>query len=69
MNLVWTDRANGETGFKVYREGQVIATLAADTSSYTDSAFVASGKSLSYYVEVYSDAGKASSSAISASCQ
>jgi uncharacterized protein YgiM (DUF1202 family) len=69
MNLVWTDRSGDETGFTVYRDGQSIATLGPNTTSYTDSAFVATGKSVSYKVEVYNDAGKASTSTISASCQ
>ncbi len=69
MNLVWSDRSNNETGFKIYRDGQEVANLAADTTSYTDVTFVASGLSLGYYVEAYSEAGKASSSTITASCQ
>ena len=69
MNLVWTDRSTGETGFKVYRDGEVVTTLAPDTSSYTDVAFVKSGKELKYYIEAFSDAGHSDSSTITATCQ
>ena len=69
MNMNWTDHSSDETGFKVYRDGQVIANLPADSTSYTDVAFVESGKSLTYFVEAFSEAGKSSSSTKSASCQ
>jgi hypothetical protein len=69
MNLVWTDLANNETGYRVYRDGQVVATLGAGSNSYTDVAFDQSGKTLSYYVEVYKDSVHASSSTINAVCQ
>ena len=69
MNLVWSDRSNNETGFKVYRDGQVISEMAADSTSYTDVTFVGSGKSLQYTIEAFSAAGSASSSTITASCQ
>ncbi len=69
MNLAWTDRSNNEDGFTVYRDEQVVITLAPDTATYTDVAFVSSAKSLSYRVEAFSKAGRASSSIIKASCQ
>jgi uncharacterized protein YraI len=69
MNLTWTDRANNEQGYTVYRDEQPIATLGVDANSYVDTAFVATGKSLSYRVEVFSASGRASSSTIKGSCQ
>ncbi len=69
MNLNWTDRSNNEEGFIIYRNDQAVVTLGPDTTSYVDTAFVETGKSLSYRVEAFSKAGKASSSAITAACQ
>ena len=69
MNLVWTDLATNETGYKVYRDGQVVTTLNPGSNSYIDVAFEASGKTLSYYVEVYNDTTHADSSTINAVCQ
>jgi len=69
MEMRWTDQANNETGYKVYRDGQLIATLAADTNTYTDIAFLESGKSFNYYIEAFSDSSQASSSIVNASCQ
>jgi len=69
MNLAWTDRSSNEEGYVVYRDGQAIVNLGPDSTSFVDVAFVASGASLSYRVEAFSKAGRASSSTISASCQ
>ena len=55
MNLAWTDRSNDEVGYIVYRDGQVIANLGPNSTSYTDVAAVSAGQSVSYKVEVYND--------------
>ena len=36
VNLSWIDNASNETGYRVSRDGVVIATLGANASSYTD---------------------------------
>jgi hypothetical protein len=69
MNLNWDDRSNSEEGYKVYRDEQVIATLAPNSTYYLDVAFVATGKTLSYSVEAFSSNWKASSSTITYGCQ
>jgi hypothetical protein len=69
MDLTWTDSSNNEDGYKVYRDKQVIATLAPDTTYYVDVAFVATGKTLSYSVEAFNQDWQASSSTITYGCQ
>ncbi len=69
MNLAWTDRADNEEGYIVYRDGQAVITLAPNANSYVDVAFVATGQEVSYAVEVFNKTSHASSSTIKASCQ
>ena len=69
MNLAWDDRSNTEEGYKVYRNGQVIATLAPNSAYYVDVAFVATGKTLSYTVEAFSADWQASTSTITYGCE
>jgi hypothetical protein len=69
MNLTWTDRSNNEDGYKVYRDKQVIATLAPNSTYYVDIAFVATGKTLSYSVEAFNKDWRVSSSTITYGCQ
>ena len=69
MSLNWSDRSDNEDGYRVYRDKQVITTLAPDSTNYEDVAFVATGKALSYFVEAFSAEWLASSSTITYGCQ
>ena len=69
MNLGWTDRSNSEESYKVYRDGQVIATLEPNSTFYVDVFFVATGKTLSYSVEAFNENWQASTSTITNGCQ
>jgi hypothetical protein len=60
VTLAWGDTANNETGYRVYRDTNLIATLGANATSYTDSPLT--GGPYYYVVEAYNDAGAASSS-------
>jgi hypothetical protein len=69
MNLAWTDHSNNEEGYKVYRDKQLIATLAPNSTFYVDVAYVATGKTLSYSVEAFNKDWRASTSTITHGCQ
>jgi hypothetical protein len=69
MNLAWTDHSNSEEGYKVYRDGKVIATLAPNSTFYVDVAFVATGKTLSYSAEAFTTDWRVSTSTITYGCQ
>jgi hypothetical protein len=49
--LQWVDVATDETGYRVYRDGTVIATLPANSTSYTDNPPL--GGPYTYAVEAY----------------
>ena len=69
MNLGWTDRSDSEESYKVYRGGQVIATLEPNSAFYVDVFFVATGKTLNYSVEAFNENWQASTSTITNGCQ
>jgi hypothetical protein len=69
MDLTWDDRSASEEGYKVYRDEQVIATLGPNSTHYVDVAFVATGETLSYFVEAFSGNWQAVSSTITYGCQ
>lgn len=69
VQLAWSDNAQNEDGYNVYRNDQVAASFGPNTTAYTDIAFVASGGSLTYVIEVYSAAGRARSNAVTVTCQ
>ena len=55
--LTWTDTANNEKGYHVYRSGTLIADLPPNSKSYTDTIDIAVGGQYSYSIEAYNDAG------------
>jgi len=58
VSLAWIDAASDETGYRVYRDGNLIATLGPNASSYTDSPPY--GGPYQYGVEAYNAAGASS---------
>jgi len=60
--VTWGDVAN-EQGYRVFRDGQPIADLAANTTLFRD-AFVGSGSPHSYQVQSYNSCGSAFSVAV-----
>ena len=69
MNLTWADRSDREESYIVYRDKQAIATLAPNSTTYVDVAFVAPGKTLSYSVEAFNANWQASTGTITYGCQ
>lgn len=57
VTLGWDDQADNEAGYRIYRNGALIATLGANSESYTDSPPV--GGPYTYSVESFNDAGPA----------
>jgi hypothetical protein len=56
ISLSWVDRANGEDGYRVYRNGAVVADLAAGSTSYSE--FVPGSGTYNYSVAAYNAGGE-----------
>lgn len=67
--LTWSDHADNETGYRVYRDNQLIVDLPANSSTYTDTTTITVGSSVSYSVEAYNEVGASAQRTISFSCQ
>jgi len=59
--LQWADTANNEDGFKIYRDGNVVGTVAPNSQSYQDTGLTA-GKTYNYLVRAYNSAGESEGS-------
>jgi len=57
ITLTWTDVANNETGYRVYRNGSVIAELPANSTTFTDNTSRVQGSVFSYSVEAFNSVG------------
>jgi hypothetical protein len=69
MSLTWFDRSDSEEGYHVYRDNQIIATLAPNSTFFMDATFVANGEMLSYFIEAFTPEWRVSSSTITYGCQ
>jgi hypothetical protein len=67
--LTWSDNANNETGYHVYRSDTMIADLPANSTSYVDTTNITYGSTLTYYVEAYNAAGASDRRSATFSCQ
>jgi len=59
--LSWTDNAEDETGFKVFRNGTLVGTLPENATAYTDNGLDC-GTSYTYYVMAYNGFGNSPAS-------
>jgi uncharacterized protein YraI len=69
VTLEWRDRADDESGYRIYRNGESIAELPPNSSAFTEVVESDPGESFTYLIEVVNSAGTASSSPINFSCQ
>ena len=66
--LSWTDNANNENGYHVYRLGTQIADLPPNSNTYTDTVNYTLGAQMSYAIEAYNDAGVSQQRTVTFTC-
>jgi len=66
--LTWKDSADNENGYRVYRDGTLIADLPANSESYSDTTSY-SGGSVTYSIEAYNDVGASQQRTVTFTCQ
>ena len=64
----WADNANNETGYRVFRNGEQLIELPANSTTYTDTFTLSADQSVEYYLQVYSPTGTANSSIMRMRC-
>ncbi len=69
VNLKWSDRANDESGYRIYRGDELVTELPANSTAFSEVIAAEVGENISYRIEVFNNAGATSSSPISFSCQ
>ncbi len=58
VSLRWTDNADNEKGYRIYRFDTLIADLPANAANYEDTYMVAPPQHLRYSVAAYNDSGE-----------
>jgi hypothetical protein len=68
ITIIWADNASDETGYRILGNGQVIAELPANATTYTESIQLKSGQSAEFYIQVHSPNGSANTRVGIVSC-
>ena len=69
FHLYWQDMANNEDGFRVYRDGNLVAELPPDKTEVIDEIVAPNDHVHVYYVVAYNAVGEAKSEAVGLTCQ
>jgi len=68
FTVTWRDAADNEAGYRIFRNGDAIVELPANTTTYTDLFNVSGDQSVEYYIQVHSPAGTGNSSIMRMRC-
>ena len=68
VSLKWADVATNETGYRIIRNGQVVAELPAGSTSYVETITLVAGEKTIYEIEAFNSTGAKRSSPISFEC-
>lgn len=68
ITIKWSDKANNESGYRIYRNGTVLIELSENTTTYSDALEVNSGETVSYGIEAYNTTGGSPQATLSATC-
>ena len=67
-DLTWSDRATNEQGYRVFRNGTLVATLPAGATSYSETINININDTLVYGVASFNPTGTSNQSTVSFSC-
>jgi hypothetical protein len=68
FTVSWTDRAGNETGYRIFRNGEAVVELPANSTSYVDTFDTSDLENVDYYLQVFSPYGSANSSVMRMAC-
>jgi uncharacterized protein YraI len=69
FNLTWSDRATDETGYRIYRNDELVTELPPNSGSFSEVVDVEANENITYRLEVFNSTGASSAAPISFSCQ
>jgi hypothetical protein len=58
--MIWEDRASSEQGYRIFRDGMLVAELPAGSTSYAETIIMPADGSAEYSVQVYDATASAS---------
>lgn len=68
FTLSWRDRAEDESGYRVFRNGALLAELPAGSTAYADTFAMATAERVEYYLQAFGPDWTMNSSVMNADC-
>lgn len=68
VTIQWSDKADNESGYRIFRNGEQVAEVAANTEIYVENINLLSGQSAGYTIEAYNFVGTARSTVVTITC-
>ena len=68
VTILWFDRSDNEAGYRIFRNGEAVAELPANSTTYTETTELAAGEWVEYYIQIYNANGSANSSVMRMTC-
>jgi hypothetical protein len=68
FTVTWADNASNETSYRIFRNGEGLAELPANSTTYTDLYALPADQNVEYYVQAYSPSGTANTSIMRMRC-
>ena len=68
ITLTWNDKADNESGYRILRNGEVIAELSANSTHFAETIELSSGQSVGYQIRAYNVAGETDSVIANMTC-
>jgi len=68
VTLNWNDRSDTESGYRVLREGEKVAELPANSTTFSEVIPLSSGGTTNYQIQAFNSAGESTSNTASFTC-
>lgn len=68
ITLSWNDKADNESGYRVLRDGVIIAELAVNSTNFSETINLISGQSVAYQIRAYNLIGETDSTLVNITC-
>ncbi|MBI5965743.1 MAG: SH3 domain-containing protein [Chloroflexi bacterium] len=68
ITLTWNDKANNETGYRIFRNSELVIDLPANSTNFTETIALNTGQTVSYQIQAYNEIGETLSSVASITC-
>jgi hypothetical protein len=68
FTVTWADNAANETSYRVFRNGEGLVELPANSTTYTDVYDIPAGQDVEYYIQAFSPSGTSNSSIMRMRC-